>query len=65
MSMKHCIKKQCEPRVSKYVGLKLFVLSLNCGLDVYIMKSMADLKKKKTLKVLLYIHPVFRGCIET
>lgn len=51
--MKHCIKKQGELSVSNYVGLKLlklFVLSLNCGLDVYIMKSMADLKKKtKTL----------------
>lgn len=48
--MKHCIKKQGELSVSNYVGLKLlklFVLSLNCGLDVYIMKSMADLKKKQ------------------
>lgn len=48
--MKHCIKKQGELSVSNYVGLKLlklFVLSLNCGLDVYIMKSMADLKKNQ------------------
>lgn len=55
--MKHCIKKQGELSVSNYVGLKLlklFVLSLNCGLDVYIMKSMADLKKKHFKGIIVY-----------